>query len=516
MHVRTKSFLASITFLVAYVALDWASFLHPFYGLNITPWNPSLALGLVFWLRVGWRAMLPWLLAIVAGELVIRGAPSSVFAMLVASGLLTLVYGGMGEILRRTIHGDFLLGRGHLFRWLVVVVSGTFVGSIVYVLALIVSGQVPSGDWGVALVRFWIGDAVGIVVTMPFFWLVASSWRRLFRLLSIETLAYIGLSPVMLWVAFGLGGQGEFQYFYLLCVPLVWAAARQGVQGAAICAFVLQGGIIAAVQWQNMVAVTVFELQMLGMVLAFVGLFIGVEVDEKQRLSHELQQTLRLAAAGEMAAALAHELNQPLTALGTYGAACELLLEQDADPKGLREVILRMLGESRRAAEVVRRLRDFFRTGATQLETLSLCELIREAVAQCAPKAQARHVELLVDEVPEAHLLVDPLQLQVVLRNLLENALDAVGLEHEGRRYVSISVAVSGGNATLRIRDSGPGLNSAQVDALFEPFRSSKSSGLGLGLVISRAIARAHGGDLEAVATRAGGLFVLTLPIEKE
>ncbi len=516
MRAPVKTILYSIAFVLAYVALDWASFLHPLYGLNITPWNPSLALGLVFWLRVGRGAALPWLLAIIVGDLVIRGMPPSVPAMLAASVVLVLVYGAMGETLRRVIHGDFLLGRRHLVRWLVVVVLGTLVGSIAYVLALTLSGQISVRDWSVAFIRFWIGDAVGIVVTMPFFWLVVSSWRRLLTLFGWETAAYTSLSVAMLWVAFGLGGQGEFQYFYLLCVPLVWAAARQGVQGAAICAFVLQAGIIAAVQWQNLVAVTVFELQMLGMVLAFVGLFIGVEVDEKQRLGHELQQTLRLAAAGEMAAALAHELNQPLTALGTYGAACELLLDQNADPGRLRDTILRMVGESRRAAEVVRRLRDFFRTGATQLERLPLRDLVKEAVAQCIEKATARNVDLLVDEVPEGGLLADHLQLQVVLRNLLDNAFDAIDARSEGRRYVGIAVVVSGGMATIRVRDSGRGLTSAQADALFEPFRSSKSSGLGLGLVISRAIARAHGGELEAVATRTGGLFVLSLPIEKE
>lgn len=516
MRAPVKTILFSLAFVLAYVALDWASFLHPLYGLNITPWNPSLALGLVFWLRVGWRAALPWLLAIIAGELVIRGTPSSLSAMVAGSVVLVLVYGAMGATLRRLIHGDFLLGRRNLVHWLVVVVFGTLVGSIAYVLSLTFSEQISARDWSVALVRFWIGDAVGIVVTMPFFWLVASSWRRLLRLFGWETIAYTTLATVTLWVAFGFGGQGEFQYFYLLCVPLVWAAARQGVQGAAICAFILQAGIIAAVQWQNMVAVTVFELQMLGMVLAFVGLFIGVEVDEKQRLGHELQQTLRLAAAGEMAAALAHELNQPLTALGTYGAACELLLDQNAGPERLRTTILRMVGESRRAAEVVRRLRDFFRTGATQLENLSLSELINEAVSQCTAKATSRNVELLVDEVPEGKLLADHLQLQVVLRNLLDNAFDAIDARDAGRRYVGIAVSVSGGMATIRVRDSGPGLSSGQADALFEPFRSSKSAGLGLGLVISRAIARAHGGELEAVATRTGGLFVLSLPIEKE
>lgn len=514
MRSISSTLLGGFAFVVIYVLLDWASYLHPMYGLNITPWNPSLALGLVVWFRVGRLVAIPWLAAILIGEVLVRGLPAPLPLTLMLSGLLTIGYGIMAEVLRRHADGDILHDRRRLLSWLAIVVAGTLVTSVIYISSLHFIGLIPVGDWGVALVRFWVGDCVGIVVTMPFFWLLLEARARLRNLfMRWETAGYGLLAIAALWVSFGLGGEGEFQYFYLLFLPIVWAAARQGVPGAAIAAFILQAGIIVAVQWQNLVAVTVFELQLLGAVLAFVGLFIGAVVDEKQRVSNELRQTLRLAAAGEMAAALAHELNQPLTALSAYGSACQQLLERGDDDGRLRDTIERMVTESHRAADVVRRLRDFFRTGATRLERIPLAELTGSVTEQFADKAASHGVELVSATIPDCTLLVDRLQLEVILRNLIANAFDAVQERPAGQRRVSIAGVVDGETVHIRVADSGPGLTPAKVLRLFEAFQSSKSSGLGLGLAISRAIAQAHGGDLAAVAGD-GGVFVLTLPIE--
>lgn len=515
MHTTSSKLLAGIAFVLVYVLLDWASYLHPMYGLNITPWNPSLALGLVIWFRAGRLAAIPWFAAILIGEVVVRGLPATLLLTLALSGVLTVGYGIMAEVLRRHADGDILHDRRRLLSWLSIVVSGTLVTSLIYISLLYFTGLIPVGDWGVALVRFWVGDCVGIVVTMPFFWLLLDGRARLRNLfVRWETGGYALLAITALWVSFGLGGDGEFQYFYLLFLPIVWAAARQGVPGAAIAAFILQAGIMVAVQWQNLVAVTVFELQLLGAVLAFVGLFIGAVVDEKQRVSNELRQTLRLAAAGEMAAALAHELNQPLTALSAYGSACQQMLERGGDAERLRETIGRMVAESHRAAGVVRRLRDFFRTGATQLERLALQELVDSVIAQFADKAASQGVRLDVQTMPSCWLLADKLQLEVVLRNLLANAFDAVGEQPAGQRRIEMLASVEDGAVNIHVEDSGQGLTVANVARLFEAFQSSKSSGLGLGLAISRAIAHAHGGELEAVAADKG-VFVLTLPTEE-
>jgi signal transduction histidine kinase len=517
MHALTTRLSQWLIFVIAYVALDWASYLHALYGFNITPWNPSLALGLVCSLRYGRLTAIPWFVALLLGEIVVRGLPAPILTTIVLSGCLAGGYALLAEALRRHVDtGDFLAGQRNLLLWLAIVILGTLATSSLYIALLLAFDLIPAMDWNIALARFWIGDCVGIIVTMPFFWMLFEHRGRLRDLLlRWETAGYVALAVSVLWIAFGLGGTGEFQYFYLLFLPIVWAAARQGMAGAAIAAFLLQAGIIVAVHWLNLVAVTVFELQMLGAVLAFVGLFIGVIIDEKQRVSAELRQTLRLAAAGEMAGALAHELNQPLTALSAYGTACEQLLERGETGNRLRETIRRMVSESFRAADVVRRLRDFFRTGATRLEAITIEDLLASSVAPFSARSQQLGVALIVDPAPACTVLADRLQLEVVLRNLLSNAFDAIAEQPADQRRIRISSLLESEKVCIRIEDSGPGLSDANAGRIFEAFQSSKSSGMGLGLTISRAIVEAHGGSLSAEVTDHGS-FKLELPTARK
>ncbi|HSG23128.1 MAG TPA: ATP-binding protein, partial [Azonexus sp.] len=363
---------------------------------------------------------------------------------------------------------------------------------------------------------FWVGDGVGITVAMPLFWWLTSERGRLLLRSSIlrwETLGYVILSLFALWIAFDLGNDSGFKLFYLLFLPIVWASARHGMAGAIISASLLQVEVVAAVQTLSYSAVTLAELQMLSLAMALIGFFIGSVVDEQRRTSDELKQTLRLAAAGEMAGALAHELNQPLTALAAYASACEMLLERGEQGERLNAAIRGMLLESGRTGEVVRRLRDFFRTGATKLEPVRLSEIVDQAIRHYREKASAQRIAFNVGKVPEVTLLADRLQLEVVLRNLLANAFDAVGQADCVQRIVSLnSEILTGARVSIVVEDTGSGLSDKVAGSLFEPFLSSKSSGLGLGLVISRAIVDTHGGTLWGeVADH--GIFKLVLPI---
>lgn len=515
MPARFRSILVWIPFVLAYVLLDKASFLYAMRGLNITPWNPALALGLMCTLKFGRRTVIPWFLAMLLSDILVRGLPSSLFSTVVQSGFMAFSYGTLAEILRRHVYAlGGLTNQRNFVAWLVLVIVGTFLTSCIYLLLLFVTGMIPAEEWRALVLNFWIGDCVGVIVTMPFFWLLLDYRSRLLRLLARwETLGYVILLVSMIGLAFGRWEIDDFKYFHLLFLPLVWAAAAQGLAGAAIAAFVLQAGIILAVQWLQLVTGMVFEMQLMGAVLASVGFFIGVLIDERKRIGAELRQTLRLAAASEMAGALAHEINQPLTALSTYGMVCEQLLARGEMGERLRETIQRMVAESYRAADVVRRLRDFFRTGATRLESVPLRDVMAAASAPFIAKAAKQGVELVVDEAPAGRLLADRLQLEVVLRNLLSNAFDAVVDKPEGRRSVHVSALPEGsGRVCISVVDSGSGLSRADVAQVFEAFHSTKSSGLGLGLAISRAIAEAHGGSLLAEAGDQG-VFKLILPM---
>jgi len=504
--------------LAGYVALDWASYIHPLHGLNITPWSPAPALGLVFLLRFGRSAAPPLALAILIADAWVRDLPASPTFSVALAVVLTLGYWAIAEVLRRRLARGSIFGdRQGLLVWTGLVIAGTLLNSLLFVSLLSLGNLIPAGAWQEAFVRYWVGDSVGVLVSMPILWmLVDEGGRAQLRAMIVarESLAYLAATGVALWVAFGVGAEADFKYFYVLFLPVAWAAARQGLAGAVFSAAIVQVGIIGAVQLLGLSAVTVLEIQTLAVVLVLFGFFIGIVVDEKQRVSAELRQTLRLAAAGEMAGALAHELNQPLTALSAYGTACEHMLEQGETGQRLRETIRRMVAESFRAADVVRRLRDFFRTGATRLEPIALAELLAGVVSPFAAKTQQQGVELIVDPAAPYVLMADRLQLEVVLRNLLANAFDAVANQPVGQRRITLSTHAEGaGRVCVCVEDSGPGLSGAAAARLFEAFQSSKKSGLGLGLVISRAIVEAHGGNLWAeVADH--GLFKLVLPTE--
>ncbi|MBV6320454.1 ATP-binding protein [Duganella violaceipulchra] len=513
-------------FIALYLLFDWATYIDSFYGLNITPWNPDPALGLVFWLRHGWRAALPWFVALVGGELLVRGMPAGWTVSLLSSLWLSAGYGLLGAALRRQFgDGGVFDSRDRLFQWVLIVVVGTMINDVGYISVLSAAGLIPAGQWGEAVLRFGIGDMVGVLVSMPLIWMLASAGDRQRLRATVwraETLAYLALAIGVLDMVFGTIATSEFKHFYFLFLPVIWAAFRQGLFGTALMVFVLQAGIGALVKWNHAVNIAVHELQMLDAVLALVGFSIGIAVDELRKVASELKQTMRLAAAGEMAAALAHELNQPLTALGAYGKACEYLLERGESGEVLKGAIQRMIAESGRAADVVRRLRDFFRTGAMKLEPVDAGQLVSGISQQFFAQLREHGVELVVGEIPPLAILADRLQLELVLRNLLANALEAVQEQPAGARRISLSVqrldgkrkTGKGGCLQLTVEDSGKGVSAALAARLFEPFVSSKASGLGLGLVLSRAIMEAHGGSLWAEVGE-HGIFRMALPLAR-
>jgi two-component system, LuxR family, sensor kinase FixL len=517
LHALLARYAPYVGFVALYLVFDWASYISPLFGLNITPWNPDPALGLVFWLRYGRRAALPWFIALTLGEVLVRGMPFGLPLSLFCAAWLTAGYGLIGAALRRTFRNSAIFdSRRRLFDWVAIVFVGTVVNDLLYISMLRVVGLIAPEHWLPALIRFGIGDIVGITVSMPLIWIVSSrEGRARLRvvLLNRESGLIVALALCMLWLVFGVVAGREFKHFYFLFPPIIWASSRQGLYGTAYIAFVLQAGMIAIVKWANATDVAVLELQMLGTVLALVGYFVGIVVDEQRQAAEELKQTLRLAAAGEMAAALAHELNQPMTALSVYGKACEHLLARGDTGPALREAIGKMIIESGRATEVVRRLREFFLSGAMQIETVELHGVIASSARQFEQQFKEHGVQLHIAPFKSQTIHADRLQIELVLRNLLANAFDALAARPPGRRKISISTDEPGdGTILISVEDSGPGVSGNVAARLFEPFVSSKSSGLGLGLVLSRAIVEAHGGNLSAeVADH--GIFRFNLPL---
>ena len=484
------------------------------------------------------------------------------------------------------------------------------------------------------MIRFWIGDLIGIVTTAPLL-LLLTRWPRMAYLLRqrrwVRIAAQFCAVILTLWVIFGLKWADEYKLFYLLFLPLIWIVVEHGIVGAAIGITVIQLGLMTAVEISGYRAAAVFEFQLLMLVLAIAGLFHGIYVTERRATRKalnssesrlraiistapdsivtvdgkgtivavnpaasrvfgstageligtrvcdvlpeyeraartgelievagirrdgssfpvelavgttgsgapelriaiarditrrkrverqlgekqaELNRSARLAAAGEMAAALAHELHQPLSAIRNYARASQMLMHSTAAD----ELMNKVEHEAARAAEVVRRLRDFFRGGASRLERISVRQLIEGALAPMREDA-TQHCITLETVIAQGgiELLVDRVQIETVLHSLVGNAIEAIAAARGHDRYIRV-VAAGADNEWVRLSviDSGPGLSPAIADRLFEPFATTKPTGIGLGLAMSRSMVEAHGGELWTEAGAGGGTtFHFSLP----
>ena len=228
-----------------------------------------------------------------------------------------------------------------------------------------------------------------------------------------------------------------------------------------------------------------------------------------QEQQEELGRAARLAAAGEMAAALAHELHQPLTAIRSYARAAHM---QDQGNGGLPGKIEH---EAARAAAVVQRLRDFFRSGTSTLEQIPLDALVENAVAQMRDIALQHGIALETRiSGKSVQLLVDRIQIDTVIHSLVHNAIEAMTGAAGSRRLISVSTTVEkDGWICFEISDTGPGIAVEMSNRIFEPFATTKATGTGMGLAMSRSMIEAHGGRIWFESSSASGTtFRFTLP----
>jgi two-component system sensor kinase FixL len=233
-----------------------------------------------------------------------------------------------------------------------------------------------------------------------------------------------------------------------------------------------------------------------------------------QELQSELVHISRLTAMGEMASTLAHELNQPLSAIVNYLKGSGRLIEDLAGDKAgmLREALGKASEQAIRAGQIIRRLRDFVSRGESERQVESLSKLIEEASALALVGAKELGVRFRMQFQPDADLvLVDRVQIQQVLLNLIRNSVDAMaGLP---RRDLTISTRTAGEETIeISVTDTGPGIAPEIADQLFQPFITTKRTGMGVGLSISRTIVDAHGGRLWVEPNPDGGtIFRFTL-----
>jgi two-component system sensor kinase FixL len=240
------------------------------------------------------------------------------------------------------------------------------------------------------------------------------------------------------------------------------------------------------------------------------------EAQEARRLQERLTHVSRMATMGEMAAGIAHELNQPLSAIVTYARACERFLDRaNPDLAETRSALHEIGEEALRAGEVIRRLRQMVSGQESEQIATDLNELVEDLSVLAQADARVHKTKLELDLAEGLPLVsADRVQFQQMLLSLVRNAVEALGEVPAAARKVTIQTARANDHLVeVSVSDNGPGVSPSITDRLFSPFITTKAAGTGLGLAISRTIVQAHGGRIgHRPMTPSGACFFVRLP----
>lgn len=240
---------------------------------------------------------------------------------------------------------------------------------------------------------------------------------------------------------------------------------------------------------------------------------------ELQRKQQELEHITRVATMGEIAASLAHELSQPLAAiLSNAQAGLRFLKSGHADTEEIRAILQDVADDDKRAGEVVDALRSMLRRGKTESARLDAAAVVREVLALLHSELIAQQVEVAARLEPGCLILANKTQMEQVLLNLVMNAVEAMRSQPAGERWLQIEAGCDGRTVRISVRDSGIGIPAEHRGKVFDPFWTTKTAGMGMGLAICRSIVKGCGGDIEVEPNRNGDgvTFTVTLPFAAE
>ncbi|WP_068636048.1 sensor histidine kinase [Thauera butanivorans] len=275
----------------------------------------------------------------------------------------------------------------------------------------------------------------------------------------------------------------------------------------------------------EMVDVLLFEAPLIdaaGRHTGWMGSVLDItEQKQAQELARQqnerLQATSRLVTMGEMASTLAHELNQPLTAIASYADGClNHLQAADTNRDDLLDIQRKIGRQARRAGEIIRRVHDFVRRSEPRLGPLDLNAVVRDAAGLTEADVRKRRMQLVLDLAPDLpQITADAVMIEQIVVNLVRNGMDAMRDTPAARRKILVATRLEGRSVAVRVTDHGCGIPADTAARLFEPFFTTKSEGMGMGLNICRSIAELHHGRLTFDTTPGSGtIFTLTLPVE--
>lgn len=517
--------VTGLIYLCAYVLVDWASYVHPYGTFGITPWNPSTGLGFILVLARGLAATPLLFIAPLVADLFVRGLTvpipmTIVLSLVVGSGYSAATALLLHPRIRFAVRLDSV--RDLTLLMIVAVLSSSGVAWI-YVTLLIRAGYLPIVEFWDAFLRYWVGDMIGIAVITPLGLLLRARKQSVtFDMEAILQGLFVLLA--LSFAALTINGH-QFQFFYILYLPVVWVSVRFGLEGVSIALMLVQLGLFACIQLSPDLNLDVIGLQARMFVLTVTGLIAGALVSERRRtelqlrLNQEAMSRLgRMRSMGDVSAAIAHELNQPISSAGVYAR----LVAESLDEGPMRDPVAadlarKTVAQIERASDVMHKLRTLIRYGRSEMAAIKVAQVIEDALGIVQQELEQQNivVQVSVDEsLPLAR--GDHLQIEQLIINLLRNSLEAIEDQSSSTADIKITATCRhDGRIEITVRDTGPGFSAELSPTDISALSSKKESGLGLGLSICRTIAEAHGGQLEICSTAAGARVSFTLGVWK-
>jgi two-component system sensor kinase FixL len=532
---KPRELVGALALLLAYVALEWVSFIHEYKGVPITPWNPGLGLLFAFMVLKGPGYALLLFAGVLVAELAVLGTSLGWTEVLSISLIISAGYAAVARVARRQLRLDVGLKRlTDVVELLVAALLGASAVAVLLSLVLVADAQLELADVMVATWPLLVGDVIGILVMTPLV-LRLALWRpkdfvQAVRPILPEAALFVAAIALCLWII--VNPQTGFSFFYLLFLPVGVTAVRYGLDGACLALAFTQFGLVGLLHLYGYDARAFTEFQILMLVLSSTGLIVGVIVTERQHAAEmlreyqamlrakeaEVAQATRLNLVSSMASTLAHEINQPMTAARALArSAQELVRAKNGDLARADTNLSNLIAQIDHAGGVVRRMRDFLRRGRPHVSTVDIEELLDEVRMLLRLQATEAGVQVeldVADGLPVIH--ADRVQLQQVVLNLVGNAIEAVtaGTGEDRRVRIRARASDNGKDIEVAVIDNGPGIATEIADRLFEPLTTSKHGGLGLGLSICATIIETHGGRIWLHARSPGATeFRFSLPL---
>jgi len=537
---RAASSLVVVGGLVLFWILqDWATFIHSYKASLITPWNPGIGVLFAVIIHDGILYGLVLFVGVVCAEFVTRSGALGLPVTLASAAIIAAAYTGAAVIARRHFAINVELGR--LRDSVILILTGmgsAFVVATLLTLLLIAAGRFDIDDLFPSIVRSFVGDAIGIAVVSPlilrFWYLRRQLTPARMRSALPEAALCVALITAGLWVILDNRSQHGSNFFYLLFLPVIIAAVRQGFDGACFSLLVTQIGLVLLLQRYSFDAEAFTEFQTLMFVLTVTALSVGAIVSEREqvrqafrdaeeRLKKREGQAIRagrFSLVNAMTSALAHEINQPITAARALARSAQHILKSASPDLSRAEGnIATSIVQIDAAAGTIHRMRVFLRRGRPSIGEVDIRDLVDDALMLLRPELAMTSVR--IEAFIEADLPTlqgDQGQLEQLILNLVRNSIEAITSVHrqDGCVIVAARHCKSRSNLEISVRDNGPGVAPEIVDRIFEPLTSSKEEGLGLGLSICASIIEAHGGRLWLERSGSDGTeFRLAIPFRQ-